>query len=296
MKENKKNIIMLLLAIVFFSTMEVVSKTMAMVPMQITFLRFLIGGLILIPFAVRDIKGRGIKLTAGDFGVLLLLGILNVCMSMNFLHYGIHYADANIAAIVFCSNPLFTSLFSAIFLGEKMTVKKAMGLIIGLVGVFVSFSNKLTASQNTYLLGIGLSLAAAVTFALYITLGKKITKRLGSVSVSSFTSVFGSVVLVPIMLFFGASPLVSELMPNLGQVLYLSVFVTGLAYYLYFKALENLDTGLGSMSFFLKPILASVLAAVVLGETVCIQIVLGIVLVLAGIVLAVRPAKTLLRK
>ena len=66
---------------------------------------------------------------------------------------------------------------------------------------------------------------------------------------------------------------------------------TALAYYCYFDAIAHVSTGLGSMSFFIKPGLASLLCAVVLGEPITANILVGIVLILCGLAVSLGVGK-----
>ena len=79
---------------------------------QLTFLRFLIGGLMLLPFAISDLKKRGHSLTAGDLGYLLFLGVISISISMTLLQVSMIGINANLAAIIICTNPLFTMIFA----------------------------------------------------------------------------------------------------------------------------------------------------------------------------------------
>jgi drug/metabolite transporter (DMT)-like permease len=71
-------------------------------------------------------------------------------------------------------------------------------------------------------------------------------------------------------------------------MIYFCFINTGLAFLFYFAALKRVDTSLVSMTFFVKPLLASLFAALFLGELITPQIVAGIVLVAGGIYLVIK--------
>ncbi|MGB9793063.1 MAG: DMT family transporter, partial [Thermacetogeniaceae bacterium] len=137
---NKKGAALLLVTVFFFSTFEVVSRTLKgqVSPLQLNFLRFFGGGLVLLPFALKDLRGRGVKLRLADIGALLLVGGLNVGVSMTLLQFGIDLSSASIAAVVFSSNPLAVSLAAALMLGESLTWQKFCGVVLGFLGVLVA--------------------------------------------------------------------------------------------------------------------------------------------------------------
>ena len=64
----KKGYLYIILAAIIFSTMEISSKMIvnAVNPLQLSFIRFLIGGLILLPLAMKDMKAKNLKLKLDD--------------------------------------------------------------------------------------------------------------------------------------------------------------------------------------------------------------------------------------
>ncbi|MEA3486273.1 MAG: DMT family transporter, partial [Thermodesulfobacteriota bacterium] len=73
-------------------------------------------------------------------------------------------------------------------------------------------------------------------------------------------------------------------------VLFLSLAGTALAYVLYYFGLMNTSAQKGAMAFFLKPVLASLLAVIFLGETINIYMLLGTALILSGLFLGLEKS------
>ncbi|GFN33154.1 DMT family transporter [Paenibacillus xylaniclasticus] len=284
---NSKNLgyVWLAIAVFSFSSYEVISKFVQgfVDPTQLTFVRFLTGGLVLLPFAFMHMKKKGIRLTKKDLFILLLLGFLNVSISMNLIQIGMEYTPANLAAMIISSNPVFVALFSSIFLKERLTVKKAAGLLIGIVGVAVALGATTSTTNSDFYLGVALQAAGMIAFSLYTVLGKKVALRVGSITLNAYSSILGSLTILPFVLYKGISPFAIDLQPIWWEMAYICIGNTGLAFFLYFKALESLDTSFASTTFFVKPILASLLATLILGEMFSMNMVAGIVLVLIGI-------------
>ena len=295
MNQNKKAWLYLAIAILSFSSYEVVSKTVTAYihPTQLTFIRFLTGSLCLLPFALRDLK-RGIRLTGKDIIKMFCLGSLNVVVSMNLIQMGYQYTNANLSAVIISSNPIFIAFLSTFLLNERLERKKLIGLLIGICGVAVAVGGTGALIGTHMLWGIGLQIIGMLCFSLFTVLGKKSSLKMGSCVMTTFTGLLGSIALLPFLLIQGTLPWDFELRAIPFQMLYICVFNTGIAFYLYFRALEALDTGTGSMSFFAKPLLAGVWAALFLGETMTWQLFMGILFVAAGIYLAMlsTPQKT----
>lgn len=280
-----------MVTVLFFSTFEVVSRTLKgqVNPLQLNFLRFFGGGLFLLPFALRDLRYRGVRLRLADVGALLFVGALNVGVSMTLLQFGIDLSSASIAAVVFSSNPLAVCLAAALVLGETLTWQKLCGVSLGFLGLVIASSR--SGGGASYYLGVLLAFSSAVVFGFYTVVAKRFALRYGSLAMNSLSFVFGSLLLLPLLKLL-ALPAFAVSPTAWLRIAYLSICVTGIAYFTYFSGLSLCDTSLGSMVFFVKPVLASLLAAAVLGEALTWRLGAGILLVLLGIHIiqqAVKP-------
>lgn len=281
-------------AVVIFSTFEVVSKTMsfALSGTLLTIMRFFVGGLVLLPFAIRDMKKRGVHLTGRMLLLLFLFGFLLVFVSMTLAQYGIFLSSASLSAVIFSVNPLFVSLFAAAFLKEALPRQKLAGLLVGALGLVLSCIHALLSDQvsHTFLLGVVITIVAMLVFCIYSVFTKKtVNTWVGPTAATSLCSIFGAITLLPLVLVQGAvsgvNPFVFPILQVLPQFLYASIVGTGIAYLLYFTALANLNTSTGSMIFMIKPPLASIFAAVFLKEAITGNVIAGIILILAGMFL-----------
>ena len=97
MEQRKKGYLLILLAAVVYSTTEVALKELAgaFAPMQLTAERVLLGGAVLLPFALRELKARGVKLTASDFRYFIGMGALTVMLHMSLLQMSLLTEDAS---------------------------------------------------------------------------------------------------------------------------------------------------------------------------------------------------------
>ena len=78
-------------------------------PLQMTFTRFLAGGLFLIPFAVRTLKKKRASLNWKDLPGFLLLGFVGMVLSMSIYQMSVKEVPASVVAVLFSSNPIFTA-------------------------------------------------------------------------------------------------------------------------------------------------------------------------------------------
>lgn len=281
----KKIALYIFLAAFFFGTMEVSLKLAGneLDELQLTFLRFMIGGLLLLPFALAEMKNRETPISLKDYAYMLLLGVVCIPMSMVLFQLGVMRANAATAAIIMCVNPLFTMFFAHFLIGEKMKRKNVIALVLSVTGI-IFMVNPFNIQEGNTVKGILLVLAGAFIFGLYSVMGKISVGRIGLITQTSLSFIFGSLVLL-IILWISGRPVIAGVWPdNIKIVIYLSVFVTGLAYLFYFKAIAASNATTGSATFLVKAAIAPILAVIILKETLGFIAVMGIALVLAGAV------------
>ncbi|SHF17075.1 Permease of the drug/metabolite transporter (DMT) superfamily [Caldanaerobius fijiensis DSM 17918] len=286
-----KGFIYLTITLIFFSSYEVVGRMLTNLvnPYQLNFIRFLIGGLLLLPLAVYHIKNKKIKLAIKDMLYISLIGLVNVVLSMSFFQIGINATKASLAAVIFSSNPLFVIISAHFILKENLNLEKILGLIIGIAGLVIVFYKDLNISKS-YTYGIIMLILAAITYGIYTTMGKKFSQKTDSVIMNSLSFIIGSLLLLPILL-IKHYPIFYVPYKALLPMAYLTFFVTGIAYYTYFVGLMYMDAGVGSMIFLIKPILASLLAWMLLSEKISMQFAIGTLVILAGIAIVQHTDK-----
>ncbi|MGE5390365.1 MAG: DMT family transporter [Deltaproteobacteria bacterium] len=280
----------LVLTIIFFSTFEVVSKkiTYSIEPMQINYLRFLLGGLILLPLALADQRKRSVHLHAGHFKNLFWLGFLNVTLCLSVFQISIKYIPASTAAVIFCTNPIFVHIFEAWRGRHRFSLYQVMGLISAAAGLFAVAFHEVMMGSGSWL-GTGLAMFSAVTYGLFIVQARQATQDLGSLTVNSFSFILGALACIPALLYFGI-PLLTFDYRVWPWLAYLTIILTSLAYYLFLYGLEHLPPGAGSLIFFVKPVLATALAAYLLHESISTLFLTGTLVIIIGLWLYTRQS------
>ena len=284
----KKAYFFVVLTAFLFGTMEVACKAAGnqLDPFQLTFLRFAIGGLILLPFAAAELKQNRIKLTAKDILILAGVGALGIPLSMVFFQLGVMNSNAATASVLICINPFFTMVFAHFFTEEKLNRNKFIVLAIGLAGLIFMIKPWNIQEGNT-VIGIVYMLLAAVFFGAYTVAGKVSVQKMGIMAQTSISFILGSLILFIIILITG-KPVVAGVTGSFILVLYVGIFVTGLGYYSYFMAIKNSDAATGSLAFFLKPAIAPVMAVIFLKETILWNTYIVIGLILAASYMNIR--------
>ena len=288
-RDQKIGVLCLLSGVGLFSTVEIAGKMIGtrVDPVSLTFIRFLITGLVLLAISAPVISMRIEPLRARDYLLFLLNGFIGISLSISIFHAAIlAFEKAASAAVVFSANPIFVIVLARFVNGERWTPRKWIGALIGLCGV-LCFAWESGALNRGSVFGIALMLLSALLFALSICISKRIMPHYGAIMLMGFSALFGSLLLAPFaaarMWHTGLDSLWAAWLP----VLYISVIGTAVAYALYYFGILNTSADKGSMTFFLKPVLASILAALILGERINSFMITGMLLILAGLMVVV---------
>ena len=191
-----------ILTALVFTTLEPVSKLIAhqVTPYAITFWRFIIGSVLLLPFAIIKIRKENIHITLKDIGIMTLMGAIFVCIIMVALQSAVKVADSpSIISMIFSTNSVFTIVFASFILKEKITKNKFAAVILCSVGIILCTD----FSSGTNLTSAVLGLFAAITFSIYTALSKKYMAKIGGIIQTSITFFTGSIVLLAILIISG---------------------------------------------------------------------------------------------
>ncbi len=302
----KQGYLYIVVATIMFSTMEVALKYIAgeVNSVQLTFTRFFIGFLFLAPLAWRTLKKRGMSLDRRSVGYFALLGLVGIAICMPIYQLSVNYIDSGVVAVLFSCNPVFVTFLAFLFLGEPIRGRHIAALVLEVLGT-IAIINPFETRLN--MVGVVLALTATVLFAIYGVMGKKKVAQFGGSVVTCFGFLFGSLI---ILVFIGvthipaaAQAITAAGLPafaniplragytleNLPVVLYVSAGVAGVGFCAYFMAMEYQPASVVSLVYFFKPALSPVLAWALHGEEIPLNMLLGIILIVAGSFCAIVP-------
>lgn len=313
MNRSRSGYFFIVLCAVIFSTMEVMLKTVhgVFAPMQITCLRFLVGGVLLIPFAMRSIRKKNAVLTRKDLGFFACAGFLCVVIAMSLYQMSVTYTRASIVAVIFSCNPIFVTVLAHFLLHEEIHKNHIIALILELTAALIIIDPIHASLDPT---GALLAILSAAMFSFYSVFGKKRTPRFGGIAVTCLSFLFGATELVALLLFgrtaAGASlygalglkifidvPLFENIpLSALPALLYICCINSAAGFVCHMMAMEKTSAQEASLIFFLKPIFAPIFALIFLKEEIPLNMIVGIVCFLAGSLCAILPGLLAQRK
>ncbi|KRM90481.1 transport protein [Liquorilactobacillus cacaonum DSM 21116] len=284
-----------------FSSMEIALKVAGATfnPIQLNLIRFFIGALVLLPFANKALKATGRKLGKKDWHLFFLTGFLCVIISMSLFQLAVVATKASTVAVLFSCNPVFALIFAFLILRERLGRANLIAVTISIIGLLVIID----PLHLTRPLGIVFGLLAAVTFGFYSIISRygSTKQGLNGIVMTCYTFIAGTIELlvlslvthiplianylgsIPSLKTFQNLPILQHItIASLPMLLYLGVCVTGGGFAFYFLAMEKSNVSTASLVFFIKPGLAPILAAILIGEKITTLTIIGIIIILLG--------------
>lgn len=274
--------------------MYVVSKVVLDVipPFTLLTTRLILGTLSLWPFVA---SSGGIRFTRNQWRDVLGVGLIGYGISLGFQFVGTKLSTAANGALVTSATPAFVLVFAAFVLGEKITSRRLAALGLATVGVVIVLDPRNARISPDLFWGNVSLVCAALTWALYSVLIRKVTRGLPVLPISLVCFLGGLPLTIPASIVELKTSGIGLPTPwiVLG-ILYLGVISTGLAMYLWNLAFARLEAGVASLTFFAQPVVGAGLGAIFLGEELTPLFILGGVLIGMGLVLAAGVKKSAL--
>ena len=217
-----------------------------------------------------------------DLPVIVLAGLLGITIYHVALNYGERTVSAGAAALIISSNPVFVSMLSSRFLGERITRWGWASIVMSFLGSrMISFGEGGGMTLNTDAL---LILVAAVSTSLYFIVSKPPLRRYSGLEFTSYAIWAGT---IPLLVF--APGLVSQFATaqpsSTLAVIYLGIFPGAIAYVLWSQALSRMPASSLAPFLYVQPVQAAVIAWIWLGEVPALLTVAGGVVAIGGVVL-----------
>ena len=256
-------------------------------PLTFAGIRFLIASTILISLiAVRRIS---LPRTRGDLMLLASTGILAFSLNYGLLFWGEQYISSGLAALLQATIPAFGLVIAHLYLpGEQMTPAKVIGVVMGVVGVGVIFSNQLSVAGPRALAGSAALVSSSVCVAYSNVLVKARGKNLDPAILAAGQMLFGLVPLLLIGIPLEGNPVHFHWTGMAFIALfYLAIVGSVIAFLLYYWLVHNMDVTKTMLIALVTPVVAVALGMLVLNEELNWRTLAGGAMIVSGICLIV---------
>lgn len=275
-----------LVAASIWGGMYVVSKAvMAVVPPYLLLTSRLLLGILTL-YLVITLRG-GLKVTRRQFWQIFGIGFVGYGISVGLQFVGTNLSTASNGSLVTSATPAFVLVFAALLLGEKITGRCLAALLIASLGVVAVIDPRTAQLSSALFMGNLALVGAALTWALYSVLVRKVTRYLDVLPVSLIAFAGGLPVSLPLGVWEASTQGIGIVTPGVvAGVLFIGIISTALAMYLWNSAFAILDAGVASLTFFAQPVVGTLLGWFFLGEIITPLFLIGGGLIGIGLVIA----------
>lgn len=280
----------LIAAVFIFGTVGIFVRNIPMPSAVIAFWRGIIGALFLMLFMLLTRKKPDLAAIGKKLLPLCISGAM-IGFNWILLFEAYRFTTVPVATLCYYLAPIFVVLLSPLVLKERLTVKKSICVLTALLGmVFVSGVIRggmpAAAEGKGILLGVG----AAVLYGSIIL----VNQSLGDVPAYDKTIVqllVAAITVFPYCLLTGGFAGVTPEVKPVLLLLFVGVFNTGFAYTLYFGSMKQIPAQSVAIIGYIDPVVAVLLSALLLHETLDAFGLIGAVLILGAAFVSELPAK-----
>ncbi len=224
--------------------------------------------------------------------LLLLMGLSGIFAYNVFFLKGLKLIEAGRASIIIANNPIGIALMAAVFFGERLNFLKVAGIIVSVAGAITVITRGEASALLTGGFGRGelYILGCVASWVAYSLLGKLVMARLSPLAAVTFSSVAGTVLLLPAALMDGLLDAGRYPLTAWASIVYLGFFGTVLGFVWYYQGIQRIGPVRAGLFINFVPVFAVLLSVLLLGEPLSLSLVAGAALVCTGVCLTTLGA------
>jgi drug/metabolite transporter (DMT)-like permease len=216
----------------------------------------------------------------------VLVGIVNSAIPFSCYGFAALHLPASLMAVLNATSPMFGLALGALFAGERITLRKIAGLLLGAAGVAVIAQPGNVDADAAFGWAVAACLGASFSYGLTGVLVKRFGASVPPRGLAVGSQICAAVALLPLLPF--APPTSAPSSVVLANLAALGVVASGVAFILYFRLMSDIGATRALTVTFLIPLFAFAWGFLFLGESLSGSALAGAVLVLAGTVLVAR--------
>ncbi len=257
-------------------------------PFTGAFLRFALACVVLFVLA----PSMGTSLSGGRraWRLWIISGILTFTISYGVVYWSEQWVPSALASILFATFPLLTAMFVRLLLpGERLRPQALAGIVLGLVGVVIIFSEDLRklGGENVVFASIVFMLSP-ISSALGSVLVKKWGAGIHPITMTAVPMMVGALALGGVALATERDAVLRFTPAAVGSIAYLALVGTALAFSVYFWLLSHFSATKLSLITYGTPVVAVIVGTLVMDESITPRVLAGAAVVIAGVALAGR--------
>lgn len=254
-------------------------------PITVVIFRLAISALLIsiIAFATKRFQKPSFK----DFWLFVLMSFFEPFAYFIGESYGLKYISSTVAAVIVATIPLISPVVAWYFYRERLKWMNVIGLVFSFIGVgFVVLNGSFQFEASP--LGVGLEFMAVLAAISYSIVLKNLAGRYNTLTIIAYQNVIGVVLFLPVWLIVDFNEFIQRPFhfEAFRAIVFLAVFSSTLAFVFFTQSVRTLGVNRSNTFINLIPVFVAILSYFVLKDSLGLQQIAGIIIVVTGLFLA----------
>lgn len=225
-------------------------------------------------------------------GIFMVMGLINAALPFAFVAWSEKFISSGMASILNSTVPFFTLLIAPFFIPkERITLLKMMGMLLGLGGIILLMSNKVTESFLNFGIGQVLMLLAAISYACAAVYARKKAPELEPEWQSFLQMGSAFIILLPAAILMDGGIALPRLPLTWLSIIWMGVMGSCVSLMIFFDLLRTVGPTKTTLTSYLFPVTGVILGILFLEEQVNLQMIYSGVIILIGVMMVNQPEK-----
>ncbi len=219
-----------------------------------------------------------------------LIGLCNIAIPFTLIAIGTSQINSYLAAMLMSTTPMSGSILAHFFTkNEKITFFKSIGILVGFSGIVFLFFDKLVINENNYIFAL-ITILGSTFYSIGGIMTLKL-KRKGNENVTTSTTIWSVVFLLPLSLIFETPWNLSPSIESTIALFYLGVVATGLAWLIRFRILTVNGLVFQTQVAYLIPIFGVLFGYFLMDEIITWRVLISLIIIILGIYIVKKNNK-----
>jgi len=235
---------------------------------------------------------RSFRIEREDRLRLFLCGIFGITLNQLFFFEGLSRTSPINASLIMAAIPITVFVLSALFLKEKMTVIKIIGLVLSATGATLLLLDS-KGKFNGLFIGDVLVLLNAISYGIFLVIARQLMSKYDSVSIIFWIFLIGTILTFPYSFSYFETPNWEHIPLQAWLALgFIVIFATIINYYIGVDVLKDVSPSVSSMYVYIQPIIAAAVAVFFVSDKIDLQKIVSSVAILSGVYLVAKTTDT----
>lgn len=277
-----------LLSMIFWGMSYIWSKVVFeyLGPIETVFIRLIISAFTLLLLLTITRKWQVIK--TRHYPIFIVSSFLNPFLYFIGESYGLQLVTPTISAVIISTIPVFTPMIAFIILNERLKLLNIVGLAVSILGVLIIVLDKSIGNLGVSWYGILFLFGAVAAAVGHGILLKKLTFHYNPVIIITTQNIIGIFYFLPLVFFWGNRNISMDTFDAhlIINLLLLGIFASSLAFVFYTRSVKEFGIARASLYANLIPVFTAIFSYYFLNETLSIQKLTGMMIVILGVILS----------